>query len=268
MLLLVVAEVSKVFLERMKKTVSFALERGDWSVSRTTTIPGTEKSKHMKRFPRLELDRDMKLAEKILRITYNSIAGDRIHWNEYDLYKTKLGLMAPVKFSLLGQILVEKKIDPALYLKVLCKYGVYSRSRYLPHVNFLASEEALKVYEWVHQSLLKKYPSKKDFKEATSRTTDKQIYHLVRNSALMVKDVRKSYNLKIVEASVFLKTEISPWYWAWVISSVKRELAEELLEWLVYEEKDLKKKIMRCTKFYVENIHVWREAKRIIRKSL
>ena len=237
-------------------------------MSTSIVAPGTRKSKRMKRFPRLELDRDMKLAEKILRITYNSIAGDRIHWNEYDLYRTKLGIMAPTKFALLGQILVEEKIDPALYLKVLCKYGVYSRSRYLPHVNFLASKEALKVYHWVHESLLKKYPIKKDFKEATSRTNNKQIYHSIKNSALMVRDVRKDYNLKIIEASVCLKAEISPWYWAWVISSVKKELAEELLEWLVFEEKDLKKRIMRCTKYYVEHLDVWRKAKKLIAEYL
>lgn len=226
------------------------------------------KWKRIPRFPRLDLSKQDIHAQSILHATYNSLARDRTHYEGYDLYRTRVGFFAPIKFAMLGQILIKQKIDPAIYLKVMCRYGAYRDTRYLPHPSFLCSEKALEIYEWLHKSERKKYEFKEDWQKSIRAGKDEDIYYSLKNSALMVKDVRNNFSLKIIEAVMMLKSEISPWYWAWVIASVKKKRAEELLEWLVAEEPELKKKVMASTRFYVQHLLVWKKAKKIIGKYL
>jgi len=227
-----------------------------------------KKSKLILRFPRLNLTQFDILAAKIIHRTYNEIVRERMHYEGYDIYRTRIGISAPAKFAILGQMLVKKKINPDIYIKVMSRYGKFRDTKYLPHPIQLCSEKAFLAFQWLHKKERKKYEFEEDWKKAIRAGNDEDIYEALKKSSLMVQDVRKNFNLRIAEAVMFLKAEISPWYWAWYVASIKRKHAQELLEWLVAEEPELKKQILASTKYYVEHISVWQRSKKTIRRYL
>jgi hypothetical protein len=234
-------------------------------------------SDRRKRFPRLYLTPKMVLTERILHHVYNRLSEQRssrkgggIGW--YDIYKTKNGLMAPVKFMLLSQQLVERKIDPAVYLKVMSQYGMYQNANFLPHPKWLASKKALKVFKWLHRKTREKYAYESDWKKQTEVGQKKDLVDIkeaMKVSALMVKDVRKSFKLKLYEAMLFLRGEVSAWYWATFLALLKREgRRSEVLDFLWEEDYELRKEVILCTKYFLANRSVWRVAKKVLRKYL
>jgi hypothetical protein len=242
---------------------------------------GRTKSKRQKkasarklRFPRLYLTAEMVIAERILHHTYNKLSEARsssksygVRW--YDIYKTKNGLMAPVKFMMLAQDLTLRRIDPAVYLRIMSQYGVYQNTTFLPHPSWLASRKALKVYKWLRKRTLAKYQNEYEAKQNLDPKKSDQIKMAMESSASMVGDVKKTFHLKLYEAMIFLHNEISPWYWATFISLLKRRSRRDLiLEYLYNEHPDLRKSVILCTKYFLANRHVWRMACSVLRKHL
>ena len=227
-------------------------------------------AKKVMRFPRLYLTSEMMVAEKIVRHIYNKLyedrlfrhgksRGDRFGW--YDVYKTKRGIQqqAQVKFMMLGQDLVEKKIDPAVYVKVLAQYGKFQNSRYMPHPTWMASGKAIKVFKWMKKRSRQKFRLKSDWKKSLKLDNTDEIKQMMKTSAMIVRDVRKNFNLKLFEALIFLRDEISPWYWAVFLSLLKRKSRrEEVLDFLWREAPDLRKAVILCTKYFLGHRPIWR----------
>src|SRR5579885_3619217 len=97
-----------------------------------------------KRFPRLVLDSKSLTADRILRLTFNKMAKSKninLRHFSYDVYKTKQGWRAKLAFMFLGEKLVKSNIDPALYIKVMCRYGKYKSARFMPHPTWFAKDK-------------------------------------------------------------------------------------------------------------------------------
>jgi len=172
-----------------------------------------QKLQRVQRFPRLRLSQKAKLAEQVLHHTFNQLARTRFKPPFWDLYKTKQGRTARAKFFCLAQELVSRKIDPAIYLRVLCKYGKFENTPYLPPPSWLASEKALETFAWMLKRETRRFPQGQ-WRSASKGWSSKQALESVQNGIAQVRVVRKAFGLKSHEAILLLQKELSPWFLA------------------------------------------------------
>ena len=98
-----------------------------------------------------------KIAEVVLRKCYNELWARRNpSYTWYDVYRVD-SFKAKHWFKILAQRLVDRDIDPKLYLLVLSNYGKLKDSKYLPKPVFLAGDDALKIFSWLYRKEQRKY---------------------------------------------------------------------------------------------------------------
>lgn len=182
------------------------------------------------RFPRLPHSSEkLKFYETILRATYNRLVRDvgrfaegRGHFGKgfvYDLYRTKRGKDAQRHFFTLADTLIREKIDPSLYLKVLFKYGQFSRKGYLPPPGWLAGPKALEIFRWKTKTERRTVLSERQWRDHLndSETEDpRHIHSAVRDSAESVQELMMNVGLGVgvLEAVLMLGPALSPWFLA------------------------------------------------------
>lgn len=170
-----------------------------------------------KRFPRLRLDSKALSAERILRLTYNKMRKSRnvsFYNFKYDVYSTKQGWRAKLAFMFLGEKLVKLNVDPALYIKVMCRYGKYKNSKYMPHPTWLQKDKTIKTFAWLYRKERKSYELKLDWKKALDGWSDLDIYSSIRDSAEMMNTAVDKMGIGRDEAFMMLRKELSPWFLA------------------------------------------------------
>lgn len=170
--------------------------------------------KKVRRFPRYLFNSRDKLAEKIIRLTFNSMAKERnidrrIH--NIDVYKTNRGKNAKLTFLLLGQKLNKAGIDPALFIKVCGKYGAFKHARYMPHPNFFLGDKAWEVFQWRVKSEQKKYPKREDLLKSQGMKRDQDILEAVEDSTKVFSSAAKGgHHPDVVMAAI--KPELNNWF--------------------------------------------------------
>lgn len=170
-----------------------------------------------KRFPRLVMDAKSVSAERILHITYNKMRksrGIRFQNFKYDIYKTKQGWRAKLAFIFLGEKLILQNIDPALYIKVMCRYGKYKNSKYMPHPTWLRKDKTIKTFKWLYRKERKSYDLHLDWKKAIDGWSDLDIYSSIRDSAELLNTAVEKMQIGKEEAFMVLRKELSPWFMA------------------------------------------------------
>lgn len=212
------------------------------------------------RFPRLKINQEISVSEKLLRHTYNYIIRSRNkHWNRtYDIYKTlKFGNFARNNFLVLSTILQEKQIDPAIYVKVLSRYGRFENSKYLPPPSWLASSKGLETFEWLKKKQRNHYELKADWKRSFIDTSEEEILEGVKSSTKMVVGIKKDLSLLTSEAIVFLWSELSPYFLGLVNTKMGINLEPG-------------KDIERCQRFFIKrrNKHLWKKCYKYVNKNL
>jgi hypothetical protein len=205
----------------------------------------------IKRFPRYHFSSRDRMAEKIIRLTFNSMAKARnIDRRIYhiDVYETKRGRDAQLTFLLLGQKLNKAGIDPALFIKVCGKYGAYKHARYMPHPNFFLGDKAWEVFQWRVKSEQRKYPKREDLLQSQGLKNDQDVLDAVRDSARIFSESRSSHHPDVVLAAI--KPELSNWFVAAFLLSRKG--------WVPVRE---------CMKYFTDNKILRREAREILKHS-
>jgi hypothetical protein len=209
------------------------------------------------RFPRIRITSEIRLVERILHHTYNKLAGAKdinkagYHKYQYDIYKTKFGRRAPVIFLMLAQTLVEEGIDPAVYIKVLSRYGRFGHSNYMPHPTWLGSKKALEVFSWMYQSRKKRYEREKDWRNYLDdrNLSAKHIRKEIRYEARRIKHIRRTHRLDLLPAILMILFELNSWYLGAAMLLTSRKVRESL--WVVLESlpKDEQKRIRLTAQF-------------------
>lgn len=221
-------------------------------------------SQLIKRYPRIAgITPKVRLTERILWLTYNSMATKRGHLWQYDLYKTKKGIRAPFNFLLLAKQLVKRKIDPALYLKVMGQYGPYLRATYMPHPTWLASKAALKIFKWKLKSERRKYEREADWKRALASGRESDIWKQVRYCRRQVEMAVETFKLPEDTAVIMLREELSPWYIATHL--VTHRKSADALEKLIRSDDRLYASTILCLRHFKANHGTFRKAKKIVR---
>jgi hypothetical protein len=190
--------------------------------------------RHKRRFPRLKIDSAVKVTAQILHRVYNNLWVKRNprlagmnSFHGYDVAKTRMGRYASLHFLLLAQQLIEKKIEPTLYLKVMSKYGVYASLRYLPPTGFLASERALDIFEWLLKKEMRHHISLDGWKEhglGSDKIDEKKILKGVDMSRKHVETVQEATGLELDDIVLTQQVFLSPWYLATCPSYLKHEV--------------------------------------------
>lgn len=175
-----------------------------------------KRKKKVRRFPRLpELQGKVRHAEKILRLVYNRLyASRRIRLNNfnYDVYRTnRQAGKDKIAFTDLAFKLVKRNIDAALYLKILCRYGKYKNSTYMPRPAWLVKDKTIEQFAWLYRKERKSYDLHLDFKKAISGWSDLDIYSSIRDSGEMFASATKQ-GLTETEALLAIRQELSPWF--------------------------------------------------------
>lgn len=213
-------------------------------------------AKSSQRFPRWNLTQSEKLVIAILRLTYNRMArarDDRKRYWNWDIYRMKnIRGKAMRAFMLLAPVLIEKHIDPSLYVKVLCRYGMYRHKRTMPHPTFLASPKALEIFNWLVKRNRELYGLRGDWKKNLDRGwTPEDIYASVKSAMRIFKEAKKQ--LGVPSSQVFLAVfkDLSP---AFTAAYVKLSP-----EW---------KSFIRHLRLYGRDPELWASAKRAIKSEL
>jgi hypothetical protein len=181
------------------------------------------------RFPRLKVNSVVKITARILHCVYNNLLVKRGLGSRrfVDVAKTQRGKYADLHFLLLAQQLIEKKIEPTLYLKVMSKYGRFASTRYLPPTRFLASERALGIFEWLLKKEMRHHISPEGWKEhglGTTKIDEKAILEGVDMSRKHVKTVQKATGLSFNDIVLTQQVYLSPWYLATCPFYLKNEV--------------------------------------------
>jgi hypothetical protein len=179
------------------------------------SFDSVEEEKLIKRFPRLKMDSKSLRAERIIRIAYNKIRRSKDLWAHqtgYDIYRTKQGWRAMFMFKLLGEKLIQQNIDPALYVKVMARYGKYKGSKYMPHPTWLAKDKTIEVFRWVYRKERRSYELHLDWKKELNGWSELDIYASIRDSGRMLRQVIEGRGLGENEAVMMLWEELSPWF--------------------------------------------------------
>lgn len=171
--------------------------------------------RNINRFPRLELDHKTKIVERILRITYNKMRKSKdTHFQAFnwDIYKTKQGWRAKLAFIFLAEKLIRKNIDPALYIKVMSRYGQYKTMKILPHPTWLRKSKTIEKFMWVYRKERKSYDLHLDWKKELNGWSDLDIYSAIRDSGGLVQQAMQGMKIGKDEAMMMLYKDLSPWY--------------------------------------------------------
>lgn len=226
------------------------------------------------RFPRIRITSEIRLVERILHHTYNKLARARdinkagYRNYQYDIYKTKFGSRAPIIFLMLAQTLVEKDIDPAIYIKVLSQYGKYGRSNYMPHPTWLGSQKALEVFSWMYKDRKKRYERKKDWRKFLDdrNLSAKHIRKEIRAEARRIKEIRRAHRVDFLPAILMIFTELNSWYLGAAMLLTSRKIRESL--WVVLESlpRSERRRILLTTQFLANSGTVGRWVARKTKK--
>lgn len=181
----------------------------------------------MNRFPRLRINQEIRLNERILLATYNSLVRRRAsvsnRWarTKYDVCKMgQWKKTAPTHFLVLASLLSREGIDPALFLKVLSQYGKFRHSKYLPPPKWLLTDDALEKYRWLLYRDRETYPVKKDWKSylngkpSEGTALNEAVLSSIRQSASIVEGTIKTFQVKLLSAVFAHLDHLSPWYLA------------------------------------------------------
>lgn len=159
----------------------------------------------------------MRRVEGIIHAAFNKTARGKFfklrNYN-YDIYKTKQGWLAKLRFIQLAEKLLDQNIDPALYIKVMARFGPYKNLRYMPHPTWLAKDKNIKKFKWFYRTERKSYPLKLDWKKALDGWSDLDIYAAIRDSSEMLNLAVEKTGMGIEEAFMMLRKDISPWFLA------------------------------------------------------
>jgi len=173
-------------------------------------------SRRNKRFPRLDLDSKVFSIERILRLTYNKMRKSRgslkFHNFHYDVYATKRGWKAKLSFLFLGEKLIQKNIDPSLYIKVMCRYGKFKEASFLPSPVWLMKDSTIEKFMWVYRRERRSYVLRTDWKKELDGWSDLDIYSSIRASTGMVEQAMNGQGWKAEETIRMLWEELSPWF--------------------------------------------------------
>jgi hypothetical protein len=213
--------------------------------------------RHRPRFPRLKVNSAVKITARILHCIYNNLGAKRILADPkfFDIAKTRRGKYANLHFLLLATELIERKIEPVLYLKVMSKYGRYADAKYLPATKFLASEKALDIFDWLLKKEMRHHISADGWKDSLGsfKIDEKKILEGVDMSRKHVETVKKATGLRFEDIILTQQLFLSPWYLAVCPS------------YLAYEVKNLTKEDKRSV---VRRVHYMLNNKGFGRKVL
>lgn len=181
----------------------------------------------IQRFPRWNLTKEEKLVWALLRVTFNRMAmlrsvSKREMKGGWDVYNTKIGLRAKYAFLMLTPQLIEREIDPSLYIKVMCKYGQFKRSQTMPHPIFLASQKALDIFAWKVKSERKTYGLKEEWKKSLEgELTSGEIYAAVKSGARIFKEARRQLGVTSSQTFLAIFKDLSPAFTAAYVKESK-----------------------------------------------
>jgi len=215
--------------------------------------------KSKKRFPRLELDRATRIAEKIIRIAFNKMARSRnLRYRNfnYDVYKTKAGWKVKLKFILLAEKLIQQNIDPALYIKVMCRYGKFKNVEWMPHPTWFSKDSTIEKFLWVYRKERKHYILDIDWKKELDGWSDLDIYSSIRDSGGIIKRVVEGQKIKTDEAIYAFAKELSPWFLAVYSKKHKKSFWNRWFE-----------DYCKCSRFLNRHRHIWHVAKKALKRS-
>lgn len=172
------------------------------------------------RFPRVRSGQDVKMVEGVLHQTYNMLSKKRSFsalgsW--YDIYKVKRGKNARAHFVALADRLLEEKIDPSLYLKVMANYGRFRDTRHLPPTSWLAGTKALDVFRWLVKKERRKHPREVDWRAFLNGAPEidaGNIRKAIRESWELVAEVGDRWGLGVGTAALAQQDRLSPWFLA------------------------------------------------------
>ena len=172
------------------------------------------------RFPRIKAGQDVKMVEGVLHQTYNMLSKKRSFsalgsW--YDIYKVKRGKNARAHFVALADRLLEEKIDPSLYLKVMANYGRFRDTRHLPPTSWLAGTKALDVFHWLVKKERRKHPREADWRAFLNGAPGIDadiIKKAIRESWELIAEVRERWSLGVGTAALAQQDRLSPWFLA------------------------------------------------------
>lgn len=171
----------------------------------------------IRRFVRLDIPKELRHYERILRHTYNILATKRDRKKQfyrYDIYKTKQASRAAIKFLELAKELKNHNIDPALYLKIMSRYGRYREARWMPSPTWLARKKSVEDFKWVIRKERRSYDLRLDYKHEIDGWSVFDIYAAIRDSSSMFRDAVDKAGLHPDQATVMLKKDLSPWFMA------------------------------------------------------
>lgn len=161
---------------------------------------------------------EITLAENILRVTYNREAETRSMGKRninFDVYKTKTGDSAKIAFQKLAVRLLRRKvkINPAVYVKVMSKYGKFESASFMPPPGWLAKRSTVSIFsEWLYKRRRNYYELESDWKASIASWSDKEILGAVEDSLLMVKQVMEGQSMPFAVAVHSLWPELTPWF--------------------------------------------------------
>lgn len=227
------------------------------------------------RFPRLSgITAETKQRERLLWRTYNKLRmgrnNDRSLWRTgpYDVYRQKGGHNAQLRFLILAKELQDRKIDPVRYMKVMCNYGHYKISKYLPHPTWLASDKAVQQYEWLQYGRMNQTHRQDEWLKLRGRSFRSQdVLRAIEQAAEFLNGARKNFKMSEVEAVLGFIWELSPWFiTAYVCSATKKQ--SDLVTQLARTRRETHRDIQDCLKFFVQNKPIWRRAKETLLRVL
>jgi hypothetical protein len=215
------------------------------------------------RFPRWKLTGSEKLVMGILRLTYNKIAKSkdvskrsRSYKNkrtwDWDIYRTKVGWRAMRAFMLLAPKLVEKKLDPSLYVKVLCRYGHYKNSRTMPHPAFLASDKALEIYTWLVKKDRQLYKLEEDWKRYLNVWTEEDAYASAKSSTRIFMEAKRQLGVPSSQVFLAIFKDLSPLFIAGYLYSSREWRHVRRALWELRKNSRLRHSVIRGIKSELE----------------
>lgn len=164
---------------------------------------------------------------------------------KYDVYKTRRGEVAQLAFQKLAKRLVRKKINPAIYLKVMGTYGKFESANFMPPPGWLSKWETIKIFTtWMHANRRNRYELKLDWKKAFATWSDQDIFKDLEDSRYMVQQVMDASNADFEETVYVLRAELGPWFMA-TFSFLSMDRDTKLCRRFLLKHPQVKKKALR-----------------------
>lgn len=229
--------------------------------------------KKILRFPRIEgINGHVRLCERILHRSYNQLAIKRNPklrtWGRYDIYRVKKTAgRGPFFFTVLALQLVKQKIDPSLYIKVMSEYGQFANKIWLPPPSWLASEDAVKAFDWKHRSERNKYELEEDWKRSKRGWRERDIYRALENSAEFVQKACDNFKISEMAAITMLLQELNPWFISVYLGIANKKVGDTLMQ-LVIGSADVRSQVTLCMAHLHKNVQTWRRARNVLQEYL